>query len=431
MKTALTASAFMGFPTIIPATALGKGGKVAPSERARIAVIGCGGNSKSCWGYKHYGKSEIVAVCDPVLDRRLERAKEWGVTDHYNDFRELLAREDIDGVNICTGDYWHVPISLAAARAGKDVFCEKPLGLTIEQDLAAREITEKHNRIFQYGTQQRSSAVSRMGVELVLNGHIGEVKEVFVWAPGGATGGSATPVLDVPKGFDYDMFLGPAPHKPFCHDRCQTRSGTWFIYDFTIGFIAGWGAHPLDQLQWWADEMNLGIPEEYKTVGTIPTKGLFDTMTRWDMEAVYKDGLKLWYTDARTAFEKKQCPGIERMEKFDNCTVFVGEKGWVAISRGSLLTSDPELRRQAKNPGSKRLVVSTNHKGNFVDGILTREQPVSTLSSAVHSDIISQMGDIGARTGEILKWDPVNETVIGSADAKRMMHRDMRAPWTL
>ncbi len=233
LRTSAFAGAAVGFPTIIPSSVLGQNGNVAPSNRVTVGVIGCGARSKSCLGYKNYPKSEIVAVCDPFLKRRKERAEQWQVKDHYNDFRELLARDDVDAVSVMTPDHWHVPISMAAARAGKDVYCEKPLGVSIEQDLAARDIVAKHGRVFQYGTQQRSTSACRMGIELVLNGHIGDVREIYVWAPGGKAGGDATE-RPVPDGFDYDMWLGPAPRKPYCSDRV-TRYGAWFIYDYAIG----------------------------------------------------------------------------------------------------------------------------------------------------------------------------------------------------
>jgi len=430
LKTSTVLGAAAGFPSIIPASVLGK---ESPSNQVNIGVLGCGTRSGAAGAYNQHDQSRIIAVCDPVLERRQQKAQIWGVNDHYNDFRDLLARSDIDAVHIATGDQWHVPMSLAAARAGKDVYCEKPLGISIEQDLAARQITEKYKRVFQYGAQQRSMQHLRMGIELVLNGHIGDVKEVNVWAPGGATGGSATPV-PVPDGFDYDLWLGPAPEAPFCHDRCGTeggKKGIWFIYDYAIGFIAGWGAHPLDQLQWWADKVGIGIPVEYKTTGVIPTEGLFNTVVGWDMEATYSNGIKMYFMDTRTARKSTRIPGAEQLAKFANCTQFIGDKGWVAVSRSGLVCSSEELRRKAKDPGPVKLPVSKQHLHDFVNSIISREQPVGTLDSAIRSDLISHMGDIGIRTGETLRWDPKKSTVVGSSDAVKMMHRPMRAPWTL
>jgi len=433
IKKSVGAGALLGFPTIIPSSVLGQNGKVAPSNRVAVGVIGCGGQSGACISYVNYEKSEIVAVCDPFKSRQKRRGEQWNAPHRYTDFRDLLARDDIDAVHVVTPDHWHVPISLEAARAGKDIYCEKPLGVSIEQDLAAREIVAKHKRIFQYGTQQRSSDVCRMGIDLVLNGHIGEVREIYVWAPAGVAGGGDPTPQPIPEDLDYDLWLGPAPMKPYSPDRVSNR-GAWYVYDYALGFIAGWGAHPLDQLQWWADQAGLGIPVEYATTGSIANGPLFDTVDQWEMQATYANGMKLRFYDNKTA--GKIGPHLpagmgEPMMKRGDGTMFVGTRGWVSVSRGALMASSEELRRQAKDPGPIRLPVSRNHRENFVDGVLGREQPVATLDSAIQSDIISHMGDIGIRTGETVKWDPVKQTVVGDSEAVRMMHRPMREPWAI
>ncbi|MGC6456348.1 MAG: Gfo/Idh/MocA family protein [Coraliomargaritaceae bacterium] len=438
LKTTLGTAGLIGFPTIIPSSVLGINGHVAPSNRVTVALIGCGRRSGVGKEYNMVKESELVAVCDPVKWRRDAKAAEWGVANTYNDFRDVLARNDIDAVHVVTPDHWHVPISLAAAKAGKDIYCEKPLGISIEQDLIARQIVKKYERIFQYGTQQRSMQHLRMGIELVLNGHIGAVEEVYVWAPGGAQGGAATPVLPVPEGFDYDLWLGPAPDAPFSEDRCSPNGppkGTYFCYDYSIGMLGGWGSHPMDQLQWWADFEGLGIPQEYKANGSIASGGLYDTVYQWDMEATYENGLQMYFLDSRSAQTPNRVPlsesEMKRLAKFNNCTLFIGEEGWVAVSREGLVTSTPELRRKAKDPGEKKLVESQWHPINFVHSIRKREQPVSTLDSAVRSDIICHMADISIRTGETLQWDPVKETVIGNEAAVAMMQRPMKSPWAL
>ncbi|QBG48808.1 Gfo/Idh/MocA family oxidoreductase [Verrucomicrobia bacterium S94] len=416
-----------GFPAIVPSTVFGE---QAPSNKVNIGVIACGGRGNSCGEYLYVPKAQIVAACDPKKGMLDARSNVWKVAqkDRYSDYRELLAREDIDAVNIATPDHWHVPMAMAAAKAGKDVLCEKPLGISIEQNLAARRIEKEYGRVFQYGTQQRSMQALRMGVEIVLNGHIGDVKEIYVWAPGGQHGGDPTEA-PVPKDFDYELWTGPAPVRPYSKDRCMNKRGSWHIYDYSIGFLGGWGAHPLDQLQWWADEEDLGIPFEYKTTGSINYNDLFNTAYHWDMEARYKDGTQLFFMDTDTAKRVKKNPDMDQLAQFYNCTQFVGTKGWVAVAREGFKASAEAIRRTAKNPGPRRLPVSKDHKGNFVDCVLSRETPVSSLDSAIRSDIISHMGDIGIRTGEIVQWDAEKETVIGSDAARKMMHREMRAPY--
>lgn len=415
-------------PAIVPSSVFGAS---APSNRVNIGLIGCGGRSAVAGTYNEYDKSQVVAVCDPIRERRLRRKQQFNAAHAYNDFRDLLARDDIDAVHIVTADHWHVPISLAAARAGKDMYTEKPLGISIEQDLAARRIVDEYGRVFQYGTQHRSMVQIRRAHELVLNGHIGDVKEIYVWAPRGESGGSPTPILPVPDGYDYDLWLGPAPEAPFCKDRCLVqgaRNAIFHVYDYAIGFIAGWGAHPLDQLQWWADNAGRGIPVTYEGTGTIPQTGLFNTITHWDMTCTYSDGLVMRFVDSETA--PKVVPHHEEFKSGDG-TLLVGETGWVAAWRGSWKTSSRSLYRESREPGPKRLEVSENQLTSFVDAVLARKQPVSNLHSAARSDIICHLCDISIRTGRKIAWDPEKETIVGDEEAAKQMKRPMRAPWTL
>lgn len=429
-------STTMAVPMIIPGTALGKNGKAAPSDRVNIGLIGCGDRSGVSIDYKNYSKSQVVAVCDPVKERRLERKARFDNCPDYNDFRELLDLNDVDAVHIATSDHWHMPISLAAARAGKDMYTEKPLGLTVEQDLAAREIVRKHKRIFQYGTQNRSMNQVRMGIELVLNGHIGDIKSVNVWCPQGEFGGSKKK-MPVPEGFDYDLWLGPAPEAPFSYDRCLARgqrNGIFHIYDYALGFIAGWGAHPLDQLQWWADQAGMGVPVKYKGTGSVSYPGLFDTITHWDVRATYENGLLLRYIDnatARFTQTEDRIPFINEVPNFYHGTLFEGTQGWVAVTRGGWKVYPESLYSLAKEPGKIRLIKSSNQLHNFIDAVLMRKQPISDLNSAIQSDLMSQLSDIAIRTGKEITWDPNKETIIGNEKAQKMMSRPMRKPWTL
>lgn len=433
LKTTFAAGAAVGVPMIVPASVLGKNGQTPPSERVNIGVIACGGRSKVVKAYTTYAKSQIVAVCDPIKERCLKKIQQVGTCDDYGDFRDVLAREDVDAVHISTGDYWHVPISMAAAKAGKDMYTEKPLGLSVEQVLAARQITTKHKRIFQYGTQNRSMIQVRLGTELVLNGHIGDLKEIYVWCPPGHSGGSPTPVLPVPDGYDYDMWQGPAAERPFCKDRCLVQgppNGVYHIYDYAIGFIAGWGAHPMDQLQWWADQAGMGIPVRYEGKGSIPTEGLFNTITHWDVTCTYANGLKMRFLDNTTARKEVKVPKILET-RFGHGTLYVGTKGWVAVTRGGWKVFPDTLREKARDPGSIRLIESKHHQEGFIDAVLSRKQPVSNLEAAVQSDLICHLSDIAIRTRTPVVWDPKKETIVGNPVAAAMVSKPMRKPWTL
>ncbi|TSA35295.1 MAG: gfo/Idh/MocA family oxidoreductase [Verrucomicrobiaceae bacterium] len=425
----------LGFPTIIPSSALGLDGKVPPSERIRIGVIGCGSQSRAASNYLPGGLAEIVALADP--DRSATR--KWAETilkgakvREYSDFRELL-QSDVDAVNIATGDYWHVPIALLSARAGKHLYVEKPLGLSIEQCLACREISAEHKVVFQYGTQNRSKVYVRSGIELLLNGHIGEIKEIYVFAPQGESGGSPLPVLPVPDGFDYNMWLGPAPEAPFSQDRVLTkgkRNGIFHIYDYAIGFVAGWGAHAYDQLQWWLDEMNFGMPESVEATGTIPTEGLFNTVTHWDATITYPCLPKVRFADFETII--KHLPKFDGINLLGHGTVFVGSEGWLYFHRNGFQASSREILEKSKDPGPRRVVnAGVSQQANFLDAILGKNKVVSPLDSAIRSDICCHLTNLAIRTGKPVGWDAKKNTITGNSEAVPLMRRAMREPWNV
>ena len=421
VKNSIAAGAIVTLPAVVPTSVFGKD---APSERAGIGIIACGSRASYAGMYHRYGKSQIIAVCDPRKDRRENFKSKFKCDGIYNDYRELLARKDIDGVHIATPDHWHVPIALDAAKAGKDMYTEKPLGTSIAEDLKAREIVDKYKRVFQYGAQQRSILHVRMGIQLVLNGHIGDVKELYVWAPGGRSGGNPTE-SPVPEGFDYNLWLGPAPKKPFCKDRV-TCNGAWHIYDYAIGFMGGWGAHPMDMLQWWADNAGMKeIPVQYQGTGKWNEKALYNTVTNWDVHTAYASGLKMRFMDDRTA---KKAKPHEAVQGGDG-TLFVGSEGWVQVSRNGWKTSSRELSVKAKNPGDKLLDVSRDQIQNFVDCILSRKTPVDDLHSAVRSDVATHLSEISIRTGRKITWDPKKETIVGDDEAAKRMVRPVR-DWT-
>ena len=414
-----SAAAALAVPTIVPASVFGAD---APSERVRLGHIGVGGQGGGLLGgFMGMPMAMSVAICDPLKDRREGAAKRVesyyasradkgsfkGCTP-YNDFREMIARDDVDAVVIATPDHWHVPTALAAVKAGKDVYVEKPLGVSVAENKALREAVHRYGRVFQYGTQQRCfSTHCAFGCELVRNGYIGELKAVHVIAPDGSTGGNAAPE-PVPDGFDYDMWLGPAPFKPYCRDRVF-NVGRWMCYDYALGFIAGWGAHPLDIAHWGYPH----IPIEYEGTGLIPTEGLYDTVVHWDVKGRYASGAE---------FTLK--PG-------GDLTTFVGTEGWVAPSRGGISAEPKSLLSVKIKPDEIHLLQDSHHYRNFVNACLARTVPASDIDSAVQSDFMSHLGDICIRTGRKIRWDPKAETIVGDPEAARRLTRAMRSPWHL
>ncbi len=406
-------------PMIVPSGVLF--GANTPSKRVTTAHIGVGGQGSGLLrGFLGVDNCQVLAVCDPIKERREARAadvdKRYGAAGckAYNDFREALARSDIDAVVVATPDHWHVPASLMAVRAGKHVYCEKPLGISIEHNKALRAAVHQYGAVFQYGTQQRCfSSHCGFACELVRNGYLGEIKAVHVIAPNGHRGGDPTQ-KPVPEGIDYDLWLGPAPVTPFSNDRvlgAGATKGVYHIYDYAIGFIAGWGAHPLDIAHWGYPH----IPVEYEGTGVIPTEGLFDTVIDWDVKGRYANGAE---------FTLK--PGSD-------LTTFVGTQGWIAAGRGrQTLAAEPKSLLSVKiKPDEIHLLQDNNHYANFINSVLLRKTPASNIDSAAQSDFISHLGDIAIRTGRKIRWDPGKETIIGDEIAARMMHRSLREPWTL
>ncbi|HPD13932.1 MAG TPA: Gfo/Idh/MocA family oxidoreductase [Planctomycetota bacterium] len=390
-------------PYALTSGALGAQGQPPASDQVAVGMIGCGGRGGGL------GCGRVLAVCDTWRNRRENLAQRMGATPHA-DFRELLDRKDLDAVTIGTPDHWHVPIAVAAAKAGKDMYVEKPLGVSIHEDLVCRQAVRRYGRIFQYGTQQRSSAHCRYGCELVRNGRIGEVKEIIVIAPNSGPGGNTKP-MPVPEGLDYDLWLGPARWTPFT--GCPLGGGNWYhCYDYALGFIAGWGAHPLDILVWGYDIHKAGI-WEVEATGKIASEGRHDAVYDWDVRITFGNGVRLRFT-----------PGGDH-------TRFIGTQGWVGISRGYLKAEPEELLKSPIGPDEIHLPVSHSHGGNFLEAVRTRVDPVSFIEDAVRSDLVSHVGDLAVRLGRKLRWDPVKEQFLDDPDANRLMRRPMREPWAL
>lgn len=406
-------------PTVIPSSVLGA---AAPSKRVALGHIGVGGQGSGLMqGFMGLAEGQSVAVCDPIQERREAAARtinqyyasqrgeeKYDGCKAYSDFRELLARKDIDAVVIATPDHWHVPLGLAAVRAGKDIYVEKPLGLTMEQNKALREAVRSHGRVFQYGTQQRSfNQHCGFACELLINGYLGELKAIHVIAPNGETGGR-TISERVPEGLDYDLWLGPAPVAPYTTDRVF-GTGRWHIYDYAIGFLGGWGAHPLDIAHWGYPH----VPVEIEGTGRIPTEGLFDTVVDWDLRGRYASGVEF------------------TMKTGSDETRFVGSEGWVAASRGGIRAEPESLLKIRTKPGEKHLLQENHHYRDFLNCVRSRRTPVSNIDSAVQSDFISHLADIAIRSQRKIRWDPDKETIVGDEAAARRMTRAMRGPWTL
>lgn len=412
------AAAAVAAPYVIPSTAIGNAQTPAASERVTLGHIGVGNRGGMGQLFSHFRQAkgaQSVAVADVYKDRRDAYAR-MIKGKAYGDFRELLARSDIDAVVIATPDHWHAAIAIAAARAKKDVYGEKPLALSIEQGRACLKVFNETGQLFQYGAQQRNSPHFRIARELIHAGKIGRLQRVEVLAPNGGAGGS-TQVVPVPPMLDYEMWCGPAPRKPYTADRCHPP-GTYWIYDYCIGYLAGWGAHPLDIMVWVSDADTLG-PFAVEGTGNIPTEGLYDVVYNWDMKLHFANGLEA--TFKQSGVDK---PGADS-------TRFIGSEGWIDVRRHSIDAEPKSLVASSIGPESILHDSSALHCQRFIESVKSRKPPVNSVADAVRSDTISHLCDIAVRTQRKITWDPKLATIVGDEEAAERMHREMRAPWSV
>ncbi len=417
-------------PLLVPASALGRAGSPAPSDRIVLGHIGVGGmGSSHVRAFLQEPEVRTLAVCDVRQEHR-ERAKaavdrKYGNHDcaAYNDFRELLARPDIDAVVLAVPDHWHALIGLEAARRGKHMYYEKPMSMSVAESQAMRDAVRRYGVVFQFGTQQRSDAGYRHAVELVRNGRIGRLRNIFI---GTATAPKAgpQPTEPVPSGFDYNLWLGPAPWAPYNTLRC-TRNWT-HIYDYSLGCLSGaWGIHDVDIAQWALDADHTG-PVDVEATGVFGEEGLYDTAMQFDAVMTYANGVRLHLMDMPTALKKRQQFRLQWM-----AMMFEGDEGWVYVSRNGLHASSPLLVREVIGPNEVKVVRSLNHRRNFLQAVRRRSLPVSPIEAAVRSDTVCHLADISMRLGRKLRWDPAAERFPEDASANRMLLRSMRSPWRI
>jgi predicted dehydrogenase len=396
-------------------------------------------------GFLAEENARVLAVCDVKSDQ-LQMARERVNKQYqdqacavYTDFREVFARRDIDAVIIATPDHWHVLIALAAVRAGKDIYLEKPMGLSVAEDQALRAAVRKTGRVFQFGTQQRSSVFFRRACEIVRNGRIGKLQQINVWCIGSVPGGS-TKVVPVPAGFDYDRWLGPAPFKPHRENLCSAdgaKKTWWFNSDYALGFIAGWGVHPLDIAYWGYPEM-MNAPLEVSGTCTIPPEGACDTATTWDVNFLFGSGVKLNFRGLPISANVNEAISKARLwqEKYhrtcDHGTAFEGSEGWVHVDRQHVASEPAELVKEDDNAYAVKLPRSTYHAQNFLQAVRSRQPAIADIEDAFQSDMLCHLSNIATRTGRRLTWNPRTERFESDAAANRMLAgRKMRKPWKL
>ncbi len=420
---AVTGAAAMA-PYVITSTALGGEGRPAASERITMGFIGTGGRGTALLtNFLSLPEAQVVAACDV---KRPARERAQGMTNKqytndacvtFVDFRELIARPDIDAVTVASNDHWHVLHALAAVRAGKDVYCEKPMGLCLAQAKMLRGEVQRLGRVFQFGTQERSSWSTRLACEMVLSGWVGKIHTVKV----GTRYSFAAPnfpAMPVPDWIDYDLWLGPAPWSPFTENRVSNSH--WFhISDYSLGFIAGCGIHTVDMAQWGNGTDRTG-PVEVEGTGTYPRDGLCDCATAWNVNLKFASGVVMNFTDG-----EQNTLGVR----------FEGTDGWVYVKErhlGGAIDAEPKsLLKRPLGADDVHLPVSNHHQQNFLECVKSRQPTAAPIETAVRSETICQLSDIAARVQRKLRWDPEKEEFVGDDEANRMLTRPMRSPWHL
>lgn len=419
--------AAVGAPYIVPSTVFGAN---APSNRFTMGCIGVGnmgtGNMNN---FLKRSDVQVVAVCDVDKSRRMDAKKivedayaekkpsnSWKGCDNYNDFREVLDRKDIDLVSLATPDHWHAIPAIMAANAGKDIYAEKPLALTIEQGRAMVDAVHRNGVVWQTGSWQRSVADFRHACELVRNERIGKLKKIYVGLPTGGPLEEETPEIPVPDGFDYDFWLGPAPQVPYCDKR--THWDFRWILDYSGGQLTDWAAHHCDIAQWGMGTEYTGPVEITQAEGNFPREGIWNAAREYHFVCKFKNGVVMDVGNNQRELNKQ---GVR----------FEGTDGWVFIKRGEIDAEPKSMLTSIIKRDEIRLSRSDDHYANFINCVRSRELTVTPIEVAHRSISIAHLGNIAMRLGRDLKWNPDIEKFVNDPEADRMLDRAMRGSWRL
>jgi len=401
----------------------GQAAVASPNDAIQIGLVGCGGQGQGDASNAENLGAKVVALCD-VDASRLDRAKRrFGDAEGYHDFRKLLQRRDVDAIVCGTVDHWHTLVSMAAMRAGKDVYCEKPLTLTIDEGKRLVKVQEQTQRVLQTGTQQRSSIHFRMACDLVRNGRLGKIERVEVWLPAGFREGPFQS-SEVPEGFDYDFWEGQTPDVPYVKERTHLRFRYWWAY--SGGTMTDWGAHHND-IAIWALGMDHSGPvsvEGKQLVEMIP--GGYTAASEYSVTYTYGNGIVHTCNSTRDSEwngapknRNGQLHGIR----------FIGSDGWIWVTRGQIKASDRSILTEKLPDTATRVYQSNNHMGNFLDCVGSRKMTMCPAEVGHRSASICHLGVIAIRLGRKLNWDPVKEEFIGDAEAQSYVSRPMRKPY--
>jgi predicted dehydrogenase len=400
--------------------------KLGPNDRPLIALIGAGSQGQGdALNARNYG--DIVAVCDVDRTHAEQAAKkltsDGRVPKLYSDFRRLLERSDIDIIVNATPDHWHSLVNIGAAKAGKDIYGEKPLTLTVDEGRHVIKAVRENKRILQTGTQQRSSARFRLACELVRNGRIGKLINANVWLPAGLRDGPFKSV-PVPEGLNWDFWQGQAPWADYMPQRCHRTFRFW--YDYSGGTMTDWGAHHNDIAYWAIGLLAPSVVESKVSAQPIP--GGYTTFTDYEVNYTYSNGIGL---RIRTTRDDSIYGSHINKAGQPNGIRFEGTKGWIWVSRDEITASDKHLLTDPLPENAERLYKSNNHMENFMDCVRSRKLPICDVEIGHRSATMCHLGAISMRTGLKLNWDAQTERFTGdnSEHANTYLKREMRKPY--
>ena len=385
----------------------------SPSEAIRIGIVGVGGQGKS---HLFTITKNVAAICDVdkkrLADAAAEVEKRTGKAPAtYSDYRKMLENKDLDAILIAVPDHWHALVAIHACQAGKDVYVEKPLTLTVHEGIAMIKAARYYKRIVQCGSQQRSDAKFRQGCELVRNGRIGDIQVVRVGLPGVNYSQPTLPDSAPPPELDYEMWLGPAPARPYNKNRVHYNFR--FFWDYSGGQMTNWGAHHLDIAQW-----GLGTDESGPI--EISARAEFDKEKRFEVPTWFEIEYK--YSPKTSVL----CGQSHRIG-----TTFEGQDGLIYVNRGKFETTYPNALKEPITDQDTRLYVSNNHHQNWFDCIKSRKLPICDVEIGHRSATVCHLGNLAVRLGRTIKWDPAKQEIIGDAEAASHLHYEYRAPWKL
>lgn len=425
LKLSAAAAGAAGFPHIIPAAVLGKSQAIPPSDRIVMAGIGFGMMGiPNMRAFLEKDEVQWVAVCD-LDEKHLEKARDivnekYGNNDCkvYRDFRELCQRPDIDAISIAVPDHWHAIPVVASARAGFDIYAEKPLSHDLEEGRAMCSAVKRYGRVWQTGSWQRSVANFHHASELVRNGRIGKILKVEVGLPQGHHDFAGTADQNTygppPRELNYDFWVGPAPYSDYCTARVHMN---WrWVMDFGGGQFMDWVGHHVDIAHWGLGFDYTG-PVEIEGWGEYPRQGIWDSPTRYYVKAKYADGTPM---DIAGGFKEIR-----------SGTKWIGEHGWIWVNRGAQETFPPEIWQERIGPGENRLTKSRDHYQNFLDCVKSRKKTITPIEVAHRSASVGHLGVIAMELGRKLRWNPETETIVNDPEATRLLGRSYRSPWQL